>query len=261
MSEYKEVFKRAEIKYLISKKQYDELMSYLIMIAKVDDYGLSEINNIYFDTPDFRLIRMSMDKPMYKEKLRLRTYGDTTDESNSFIEIKKKYDGIVYKRRISGRYRDTYDYLTGCGTIDEDSQVGREIEAFVDMYKGLKPAMMISYDRIAMAGIDDPDFRVTFDTNIRWTTRRMDLRVRNKGRQILDPDQTLMEIKVANAVPLELSRKLSELDIFPVSFSKYGRGYADMITLDEKENVSPAEVISYMGYKDRNRRKGVVNYV
>ena len=261
MSEYKEVFKRAEIKYLIGKNRYDELMQYLLTIARVDEYGLSSINNIYFDTADYRLIRMSMDKPLYKEKLRLRTYGDTTDGSNSFIEIKKKYNGVVYKRRIPGRYRDTYDYLTGRGPMAGDSQVGREIEAFIKMYKGLKPAMMISYDRIAMIGIDDPEFRVTFDTNIRWTTRRMDLRVKNKGRQILEPEQYLMEIKVANAVPLELSQKLSELGIFPVSFSKYGRGYADMITLKENEGTSQGEVISYMGYIDMNRRKGVVNYV
>lgn len=261
MSEYKEVFKRAEIKYLIGKSQYDGLMQFLLTIARVDEYGLSSINNIYFDTDDYRLIRMSMDKPLYKEKLRLRTYGDTTDGSNSFIEIKKKYNGIVYKRRIPGRYRDTYDYLTDHGEMVEDSQVGWEIEAFIKMYKGLKPAMMISYDRIAMVGIYDPEFRVTFDTNIRWSTKRMDLRVKNKGRQILEPDQCLMEIKVANAVPLELSLKLSELGIFPVSFSKYGRGYADMITLNENEDTSPGEVISYIGYKDRNKRKGVVNYV
>ncbi len=234
MSEYKEVFKRAEIKYLIDQDQYDDLMEYLLTIARVDEYGLSEINNIYFDTSDYRLVRTSMDKPLYKEKLRLRTYGSTNDETNSFIEIKKKYAGIVYKRRISGRYRDTYDYLTGSGALEADSQVGREIESFIDLYKGLRPAMVVSYDRIAMAGIDDPDFRVTFDTNIRWDTRRMDLKIKNSGRQILAPDQILMEIKVANAVPLELSRKLSELGIFPASFSKYGRGYADMMTMNGK---------------------------
>ena len=96
--------------------------------------------------------------------------------------------------------------------------------------------MVISYDRIAMAGIEDPEFRVTFDTNIRWSIRGMDLRTPNNGRQILPPGMFLMEIKVANAIPLELSRKLSELKIFPVSFSKYGRGYADMIRLSIEES-------------------------
>ena len=236
MSEFKEVFKRAEIKYLISREQYEELMPYLVTIAAVDEYGLSAINNIYFDTPDYRLIRTSMEKPVYKEKLRLRTYGETTNGSNSFIEIKKKYDGIVYKRRISERYSDAYAYLTGSEADIEDSQVGREIGSFLQTYKGLRPAMVISYDRIAMAGIDDPEFRVTFDTNIRWSIRGMDLRAPNNGRQILPPGMFLMEIKVANSIPLELSRKLSELKIFPVSFSKYGRGYADMIRLSIEES-------------------------
>ena len=135
MSEYKEVFKRAEIKYLLKKEQFEELMPYLEKKASVDAYGLSKINNIYFDTEDFRLIRTSIEKPMYKEKLRLRTYGDTTDDTNSFIEIKKKFDGIVYKRRISGRYADTFNYLTGHGEPVGKSQVGKEIESFMETYR------------------------------------------------------------------------------------------------------------------------------
>ena len=112
MSGYREVFKRTEIKYLLSEEQYNALMPYLETMAQVDRYGLTRINNIYFDTPDYRLVRTSIEKPLYKEKLRLRTYGSTTDDTNSFIEIKKKYKGIVYKRRINGRYIDTYKYLT-----------------------------------------------------------------------------------------------------------------------------------------------------
>ncbi|WP_026506718.1 polyphosphate polymerase domain-containing protein [Butyrivibrio sp. MC2013] len=261
MSEYKEVFERTEIKYLLNISRYDELMPYLETIARVDVYGLSKINNIYYDTPDYRLIRRSLDKPLYKEKLRLRTYGDTSDDSNAFIEIKKKYDGIVYKRRISGRYKQAYDYLMGQAASIDDSQVGREIISFIDMYKGLRPAMVISYDRIAMAGIEDPDFRVTFDSNIRWSIAKMDLRVPNSGKEILSPGQSLMEIKAANALPLGLARKLSELGIFPVSFSKYGRGYTEMISRNPKKMAGYGELIDYAGYKDSVNRKGVVNYV
>ncbi len=261
MSEYKEVFKRTEIKYLLSKSQYEELMPYLVTIARVDEYGLSRINNIYFDTPDYRLVRTSIDRPVYKEKLRLRTYGDTTDESNSFIEIKKKYDGIVYKRRVSGKYSNAYDYLMGHRTSIGDTQVAREIESFIDTYKGLRPAMVISYDRIAMAGIEDPDFRVTFDTNIRWSVNNLDLRESNRGKQILSPGQFLMEIKVANAIPMELAKKLSELNIFPVSFSKYGRGYAQLMGQKEISRTNTGEVIDYTGYKNKTIRKGAVNYV
>ena len=230
MAGYREVFKRTEIKYLLECTQYEKLMDYLKTIARVDEYGLSRINNIYFDTPDFRLIRTSIEKPLYKEKLRLRTYGETGDGTNSFIEIKKKYDGIVYKRRVSGKYADTYRYLIGKqGTMD-DSQISSEIKEFLRFYKGLRPVMCICYDRIAMAGTMDPDFRVTFDSNIFWNDSCRDLRTVKDGKSLLHPGQRLMEIKVCNAMPMELSRKLSELQIFPVSFSKYGSGYLDMMS-------------------------------
>ena len=261
MSEYKEVFKRAEIKYLLKKEQFDELMPYLEKKASVDAYGLSKINNIYFDTEDFRLIRTSIEKPMYKEKLRLRTYGDTTDDTNSFIEIKKKFDGIVYKRRISGRYADTFNYLTGHGEPVGKSQVGKEIESFMETYPGLRPAMMISYHRIAMAGKEDPDFRVTFDTNIRWSTLHLDLRKEDKGKPIIAPDEYLMEIKVANAIPMDLSKKLSELRIFPVSFSKYGRGYKEMQSMQAESRALARRSLGHVGYRHDYIGKGVCAYV
>ena len=105
MSKFIEVFERTEIKYLLSYKQFTAIKAFLENYARVDKYGKTRIHNIYFDTQDYKLIRTSLEKPVYKEKLRLRTYGDTNDFTNSFIEIKKKYKGIVYKRRVSGIYR------------------------------------------------------------------------------------------------------------------------------------------------------------
>ena len=229
MSKYIEVFKRTEIKYLLSSDQYRKLFSFLEGFARVDKYGLTRINNIYFDTPNYQMIRTSLDKPLYKEKLRLRTYGPTFDSTNSFIEIKKKYDGIVYKRRISGKYKAAYDYLVNNKKPLDDSQISREIAGVLNMYDSLRPAMRISYDRVAMVGINDPEFRVTFDTNITWDKDVLDLREEAEGVPILGEGQYMMEIKVANAMPLELTRKLSELRIFPTSFSKYGRGYLQML--------------------------------
>ena len=229
MSEFREVFARKEIKYLLTQAQLDKLMPVLETMAKVDDYGKTRINNIYFDTPDHRLIRTSLEKPMYKEKLRLRTYGRTNDDTNSFIEIKKKYDGIVYKRRISAPYGKAMNYLmTGLEPID-DSQIAKEIEAFMLVYINLRPAMKICYDRVAMAGTEDPDFRVTFDSNLQWSIDSLDLREEKKGNVILAPGNYMMEIKAGDAMPLELARKMSELSIFPASFSKYGRGYQELM--------------------------------
>ena len=237
MSEYKEIFQRKEIKYLLNEKQFVDIKRYLEAFAKVDEYGLSRINNIYFDTPNFYLIRTSLEKPLYKEKLRLRTYGHTTDETNAFIEIKKKYAGIVYKRRISGRYEQMHDYLMGGDEEIGFSQIAAEIKAFKERYDELIPAMSICYDRIAMAGIDDNDFRVTFDTNIEWSEESTDLRDIKKGKQLLKPQQYLMEIKVSNAMPVELSKKMSELGIFPTSFSKYGAGYMEMVRERNQEFI------------------------
>jgi len=252
MSVYIENFKRTEIKYLLTSNQFDSLFSFLQGFAKVDSYGKTRINNIYFDTPDYKLIRTSLEKPIYKEKLRLRTYGETTDDTNSFIEIKKKYDGIVYKRRVSGRYKDAFDYLVRAGKPLDDSQISREIAGFIDMYEDLIPAMRISYDRIAMAGIYDSDFRVTFDTKIEWDTESLDLRYKSIGIPILKEGEYMMEIKVKDSMSYELTEKLSELGIFPASFSKYGRGYEAMLrsrlhvgTLEERSVTSKKGVRAY----------------
>ena len=235
MSEYKTNFQRKEIKYLLSARQYESLQLFLSKIAEVDEYGKTRINNIYFDTPSFRLIRTSLEKPLYKEKLRLRTYGRTNDDTNAFIEIKKKYKGIVYKRRVNGAYQNAYDYLVKNGLPLDDSQISMEIEEFRKLYQNPVPAMRICYDRVAMAGKEDKDLRITFDSNIIWDEKALDLRAEGKGHQILRKGEVLMELKVLNSIPNDLSENLSELGIFPVSFSKYGRGYQDMMDRNTRE--------------------------
>jgi len=239
MSDFQAVFKRKEVKYLLSKEQYEAFLPALLEMAEIDKYGESDILSLYFDTPNYRLIRTSLEKPVYKEKLRLRTYGVPEKDTPAFVEIKKKYDGIVYKRRISLSYEDAFRYLTGTGSLSQltgdgqvfkgaDRQIAGEIDAFRTNYKGLAPAMLISCKRIALAGKDDPDFRVTFDRDIHWRAKNLDLSMGNEGRNLLADGQRLMEIKVKDAIPLALSRKMSELRIFPVSFSKYGMGYCQM---------------------------------
>ncbi len=225
----KYTFKRKEMKYLLSKEQFLGFMEQIKDMAAIDAYGETSILNIYFDTPDFRLIRESIEKPVYKEKLRLRSYGIPTDETNSFIEIKKKYKGIVYKRRISAPYKESKDYLYEDVPLETSSQISAEIDYFKKCYPGLKPAMAISYDRIAMAGIEDPELRITFDKNIRWRTDHLDLKYGNTGREILKKDQYLMELKIAGAMDLKLVAILEELSIRQVSFSKYGKGYETLL--------------------------------
>ena len=225
MTQFQSNFKRVEKKYLLSEEQYEALMERLAGIAEIDEYGQTTILNIYYDTPDYSLIRESLDKPVYKEKLRLRTYGVPGDESPAFLEIKKKYQGIVYKRRISLGYRHAASCMAGHRLEAEPSQITGEIAYFLQLYEDLKPAMVISYDRIALKGIQDPGLRITFDTNIRWRKNDLDLEEGAYGRQILLPGQHLMEVKIAGALSLELARIFSELHIFPSTFSKYGKAY------------------------------------
>lgn len=244
MAGIKDVFERIEVKYLLDEMQYRELMKKLEGIAAIDSYGETSILNIYFDTPDYKLIERSLEKPLYKEKLRLRTYGIPEDDTNAFIEIKKKFKGVVYKRRITMTYAQALAYLTEGARPPKESQISKEIDYFKQYYKGLRPAMAISYDRIAMAGINDPELRITFDTNIRWRTNDLSLKKGNVGKDILLPGQHLMELKIAGAMSTELARILDELNIRQVSFSKYGRGYEDYMYKDfgkraeEKTNIA-----------------------
>ncbi|MBR3645104.1 MAG: polyphosphate polymerase domain-containing protein [Lachnospiraceae bacterium] len=230
MSDYINVFQRTEMKYQLSTKQYEQLILFLEKIATVDKYGLTKINNIYFDTPNYKLIRQSLEKPLYKEKLRLRTYGTTKDSTNAFIEIKKKYKGIVYKRRVSASYKEAYDYLVNGTKLKQQNQIIKEIDYFLHLYQGLQPTMKITYDRVAWIGKNDPSLRITIDSNIQWSTKNLDLKSDADGKAILDEGEYMMEIKVTNGMPVDLAKKLSELKIFPSSFSKYGRSYIDLMS-------------------------------
>lgn len=230
MADFKDVFERIEVKYLLDDMQYVALRKRLEGIARVDSYGKTSILNIYFDTPDFHLIEESLDKPIYKEKLRLRSYGVAEDNTNAFIEIKKKYKGVVYKRRISMPYAEAIDYLVKGKDPKQRSQISNEIDYMMGHYGKLVPAMAISYDRIAMEGITDPELRITFDTNIRWRTDRLSLKEGNVGKEILLPGQHLMELKIAGAMSVEIARILDELNIRKTSFSKYGKGYIDYMS-------------------------------
>ena len=182
--DYQDIFERHEIKYLLTEETYRELRARLDSFMAVDQYGETTILNIYYDTPNSRLIRRSLEKPVYKEKLRLRCYGVPGSESPAFLEIKKKYKGIVYKRRIAMPYKDAVGYMDCGKPVPEPSQISREIDYFRRFYKELQPKMVIACERIAMAGIQDPELRITFDRNIRWRDTGLDLRQGSEGRRI-----------------------------------------------------------------------------
>lgn len=229
MSGYQMIFERFEIKYMLNPVQYRELNKRLKGKMVTDQYGKTTICNIYFDTPDSRLIRESLEKPVYKEKLRLRSYGTPKENGTVFLELKKKYKGIVYKRREDMSLSEAEEYLYCLRKPDRDSQVLHEIEWFMKFYEQVIPAMYISYDRIAMYGTEDKELRITFDENILWRDEKLKLGKGSWGQALLEPGHCLMEIKIAGAMPLWLGSILDELHIYPSSFSKYGRAYEKQI--------------------------------
>ena len=239
---YKESFARVEIKYSVPANKYKALLERLSEYVEPDEYGDTRIYNIYYDTPDFRLIRKSLEKPKYKEKLRLRTYKVPNESTSAFIEIKKKYNGIVYKRRISLPYGVAKWHLDHGIPFTEmntrsiigkssfsDVQIENEINSMLDLYGNLGPGMMVSYDRLAFRGKENPDFRVTFDKNIRWRNTELDLTKGGYGNPLLRNDERIMEIKISDAMPIEIARILSELQIYKTSYSKYGNGYIQLL--------------------------------
>lgn len=244
------VFKRYEKKYLVTNEQYRALMDFLSQYMVFDKYCVDEkvygLLNIYYDTPNNLLIGRSTDKPLYKEKLRLRSYFPPKNEDSTvFFEIKKKYNGIVTKRRVVMRYGEALEFTaTGkAPRLADDSymnvQVAHEIEQMFERYNGLAPAVFISYDRMAMFGKDDKEFRLTFDKNIK--VRRNDPTFEGglDGDEILPEGKQLMEIKIPNTMPLWMARYLSENSIFNSSFSKYGKEYE--YRLKGKEALSRIE--------------------
>lgn len=191
-----------------------------------DKYGLHTICSIYFDTDDDRLIRNSLEKPIYKEKLRLRSYGvPKSDDDGVFMELKKKYKGIVYKRREGLTLLAAESYIKS-GQLPADSQIFREIDYFRSYYNAY-PKVFIAYDRIAMFSLEEEDLRMTFDFNIRCRRDELSLRAGDHGQKLLPDGSALLEIKISCAVPLWLSSALSQLKIYPVSFSKYGQFYTN----------------------------------
>lgn len=219
-----EYFKRYEKKYLLSNLQYHSLLKRMNGYIQADTYGSYSIYNIYFDTPDFALIRTSLEKPLYKEKLRLRSYGVPTQDSPVFLEIKKKFDGVVYKRRTTITLSDAERYLYQGIHTEHNSQVLREIDWMFTRYP-LHPAVFLSYDRKAYCGITDSELRITFDTNIHARNDWLSLTDGTGGTAILPDDTILMEVKFLGAMPLWMSQLFAEMQIYPTSFSKYGTYY------------------------------------
>lgn len=217
-----DVFCRREIKYLITQQQRRALEAEFAHHMKPDQFAHSAIRNIYYDTPDFRLIRRSLEHPVYKEKIRLRCYGEVGDDV--FLEMKKKYMGIVYKRRILLPYGQAEAFMAGQGTVP-DTQIGREMTYFRDFYQTLQPQVFLRYERDSWSGLEDPGLRITMDEDICYRTTDLRLMSQPGDEPLLEPGMALMEVKAENAIPMWLTELLARQKISKISFSKYGRAF------------------------------------
>lgn len=237
------VFERVERKFLLTPAQYAGLMRTLPEYMQADQYGESTILSLYLDTEDSLLIRRSLEKPVYKEKLRLRSYGVPREMDNVFLEVKKKVRGVVYKRRICLPLAQAMECLAQGSVPAAGGQIGREIAYMLRRYR-LRPAVLLAYDRTAYAELEpSPNrLRITIDRDIRSRQTDLDLRLGAAGELLLAPGMRLMEIKTAHAIPLWLCAVLDQNEIRPTSFSKYGRVYEAHMRAGQARAMRPAFV-------------------
>lgn len=232
---YKNIFDRVEKKYILNEEIYKLLIAKLTNYMVLDEYGSYTISNIYLDTDNFDLIRSSLDKPLYKEKIRLRGYGNNNQASKVFLEIKKKYKGVVNKRRINIDLNDANKYIDYYQEPNESSQIIKEITYFMEYYK-VKRKLFIAYDRQAYCQ-KETDLRVTFDTNIRSRDDNLYLEAGDYGELYFTDKTYLMEVKCNGSFPLWFTTILSDLKIYPQSFSKYGNIYQRILFKRKEESI------------------------
>lgn len=226
---FQTVFKRYEIKYRITLEQKRKVLDAMKPHMKPDKYGRTTIRNLYFDTDTYLLIRRSIEKPTYKEKLRIRSYGIAKPDSTVFVELKKKYKHVVYKRRISLPNNEAMGWLSGERHTDKYTQISNEIDYFMDYYGTLHPTAFLSYEREAFYANDGSDFRVTFDDTVLCRQEDLSLESEVYGTPILPEGMVLMEIKCSGGIPLWMTQVLSKEHIYKTSFSKYGTAYKTLI--------------------------------
>ncbi len=220
-----ECFARVETKYLMPLGRLAELESGLRRQGfERMDFGSPMVRSLYWDTPDHALIRASLDRPAYKEKLRLRAYGEPGTADRSYVEIKKKYNGVVFKRRTELPLREAMDGLLSGRLPGEAGQIGREVLWMLRRW-GLRPAAVIACNRDAWFCREDPGLRVTVDRDLSFRDWAFDLNDPSPGLPLLPADRRLVEIKASGAFPLWLVRLLNGSGAERTRFSKYGTAY------------------------------------
>lgn len=234
---YQAVFERYELKYMLTAEQKAYVLEAIKPYMALDQYGRDTIRNIYYDTDNYRLIRRSIEKPAYKEKLRIRSYKRVSSESPVFVELKKKYKSVVYKRRLVMPEQEAMEWMETKRHRESGTQISNEIEYFLEYYETLQPRVFLSYEREAYYALDGSEFRVTFDENILCREEELSLEADVYGTPLLDEGQCLMEIKCSGGIPMWMTEILSKEKLYKTSFSKYGTYYMNYIYPRLKQEV------------------------
>jgi len=250
-----QTFRRYEKKYLLTAEQLGALRKGLEPRMEADRFHETTVCSVYFDTDRYDLVRASLEQPVYKEKLRVRSYGVPEGPgSPCFVEIKKKLRGEVFKRRAEMTVAEAAGYLAGVSRPDGGQDLG-ELDWFLRRYGHPGPKLFLACEREALVGRDMPDLRVTFDRNIRWRADRLDLLAGDDGEAVLPPGKFLMEVKIPGAAPFWLARLMSELELRPASYSKYGTVYRENLVRPVFANPATSKNIRPMP------ENGVLHYV
>ena len=224
----KNTFERIEKKYYPTLAARDEVLADIGEYVRPDRHGASTVHSIYFDTDSYSVICNSVEMPRYKEKVRLRWYGELNDSTTVFFEIKKKWNHVVYKRRVPMNMTAVRRYLAESIFPEIDCQIMREIDYQIKS-KSLRPRVLVSYDRIAYFANDDANFRVSFDTHITAVKLNEDLSPSGEPECLIDDNHCIMEIKALGGWPVWFSKLMSEKRIFHRRFSKYGAYYKNTL--------------------------------
>ena len=257
------VFERKEKKFVLTRDVLDEFLNAIHTHLVPDERGITRVSSLYYDTPENTLISRSLEKPVYKEKLRIRAYGEVDENSEVFVELKKKFKGIVYKRRFSCPLSDAEAFFTtysGNKSSEVDQVAGEpdvnrsatsgpcqvdsadrnylEVKACRDRYQNLQPKMLIVTNRLALYTNDGSDIRLTIDFDPMFDNKNLSLDNHGSHKRLIDKDQCILEIKSAGALPMWMIKEMSERNIRPQSFSKYGEAFKKSMQVERKSNVS-----------------------
>ena len=232
----KTIFSRNEKKYIISQEQSEKLKIRIAEFMKPDKYSTYWVQNLFYDTENWDMIHTSMDKPYYKEKMRLRCYGSIVETDRVFLELKKKYSGVVYKRRVPLTPTNVMAMSIGENLRQSNSQISKELEYHIER-TGVTEKFYLGYHRQAFAGITEGDLRLTIDSDIRYRLDNLDFaQLINRGTA-LDSNIFLLEIKTTSNIPLWLTKMLGELGIYSTPFSKYAACFTHWKNQENSETL------------------------